>query len=220
MTGRLADDVVRAYRTSSDLPAARFSLSSSNGCAVRFAVAASAAKDAVIAHDGVVVIVNPANRLSRIGEAELRRILSGTETTWSDESGVGGEIVPIVPDDATDEARALKAFLHGAKLGSGVQRAHGSADIVRVVAAASGRRRIGIVAFSTAAPAKVLALEGKPIPSALSIADHRYPLALDVSVSDDSRQHDTTAAELTQYARSDDAQSVVVRNGLIAKKGF
>jgi PBP superfamily domain len=220
ITERLARDVVRSYAAASGTPAARFgSADASGGCDVRFAARAGTPAGA-IAHDGIVAVVNPQNGIARLSEDQVRRIFTGGPTDWAQAGGKAGAIVVLLPDDATDEVRALTAtLLHGAKPGGGVRRLPTSADVVRTVAGASGRNAIGLVAFSAAVPAKVLALGSAPAPSVLSIAEHRYPLALAITVEPEGSPPGA-AAGLVDYAHSDQAQAIVVRDGLVAKKGF
>ncbi len=220
ITERLARDVVRSYAAASGTPAARFgSADASGGCDVRFAARAGTPAGA-IAHDGIVAVVNPQNGIARLSEDQVRRIVSGRTTDWAQAGGKAGAIVVLLPDDATDELRALGAtLLRGVTLGGGVRRLPTSADVVRTVAGASGRNAIGLVAFSAAVPAKVLALGNAPAPSVLSIAQHRYPLALALTVEPEGSPPGA-AAGLVGYAHSDQAQAIVVRDGLVAKKGF
>ena len=222
LTERLASDVVRSYAAKSGTPASRFALDAGEGaCGVRFSARADAKAERGIAHDGIVAVVNPQNPLARLSQDQLRRIFGGALTDWSRVGGRPGAIAALLPDDATDEGRALAAtLLRGTKLGRDVRRLPSSAEIVRAVAGARGRATIGLVAFSAAVPAKVLALGDAPAPSVLSIANHRYPLSLTIAVDPEGSAHEAAADGLVDYARSDEAQSIVVRDGLVAKKGF
>lgn len=221
ITQRLAHDLVQAYAAKSGTSASRFNVAATGACDVRFAAVAAAAGRDAVAHDGVVAIVNPQNPLAGLGEEQVRGILSGRITDWSQVGAPRGAIAVLVPEDGTDEARALRAtLLHDMPVGAHAVRARSSAEIVRTVASASGRAAFGVVAFSAAVPAKVLALRAEPVPSVLSIADHRYPLSLAVTVEPQGARGDPAAAALVRYARSDEAQSIVVRDGLIAKRGY
>lgn len=220
ITQRLANDLVQAYAVKSGTPPSRFNVASTGACDVRFAAVASAAADAV-AHDGVVAVVNPQNPIAAVSEEQVRGIVSGRITDWSQVGAAPGAIAVLVPDEGTDEARALRAtLLHDTPVAARALRPRSSLEIVRTVASASGRRTFGIVAFSAAVPAKVLALQAAPVPSVLSIADHRYPISLAVTVEPQGGRADPAAAALVRYARSDEAQSIVVRDGLVAKKGY
>jgi hypothetical protein len=220
ITERLAGDVVRSYAAANGLPDNRFG-GEAGGCDVRFAARPGAPAADAIAHDGIVIVVNPQNGLARLSDDQVRRIFTGGLTDWAQAGGAGGPIEALLPDDASDEARALAAtLLRDAKPAASVRRLPSSADVVRIVAGAGGRRTIGLVAFSAAVPAKVLSLGDAPAPSVLSIAQHRYPLALSITVEPEGSPPREGASGLVDYAQSDQAQAIVVRDGLIAKKGF
>lgn len=221
ITQRLATDLVQAYAAKSGTPASRFNVAIAGACDVRFSAVASASGADAVAHDGVVAIVNPQNPLAQLSEEQLRGIVAGRITDWSQVGAPRGPIALLLPDEGTDEARALRAaLLHDTPVAASARRPRSSAEIVRTVASASGRDAFGVVAFSAAVPAKVLALQSAPVPSVLSIADHRYPISLAVTVEPQGARGDPAAAALVRYARSDEAQSIVVRDGLIAKKGY
>lgn len=220
ITQRLATDVVGAYTAANPTDASRFDLTPSGGCDVRFTIAENAAPhESVIAHDAVVVIVNPQSPLTRLTRDQIRGVIAGTITDWSQLHDGAGPIVAMLPEDGTDEAKlAETTLLGGTKAGSHVKRLSSSAAVTRAVAAASGRRTIGIVAFSAAPPAKVLSLDSSTPPSAVSIADHRYPYSVAIAVAHET--NNASAVALTQFIRSDAVQSIVVRDGYIAKEGF
>lgn len=222
MTDRLAGDVVRAFAAKSGTPASRFDVVSGGACDLRFAASlASTDRDAVVGHDGIVVVVNPRNPVTELTLAQVRAILTGAVTDWAEVGGTKGTIVSLAPPDGSDEMESIaKTLLYDGKLGESVRRSRSSAAIVRAVAAPSGGDRLGIVAFSGAVPAKVITIRSAPVPSTLSIADHRYPFSLSVTVRSESARRDPLLADLLRYARSDAAQEVVVRDGLIAKAGF
>ena len=221
ITQRLASDLVQAYAAKSGTPASRFNVAITGACDVRFSAGASAPGADAVAHDGVVAIVNPQNPLVQLSEEQVRGIVSGRITDWSQVGAPRGAIALLVPEESTDEARTLRAaLLHDTPVAARALRPRSSAEIVRTVASAGGRAAFGLVAFSAAVPAKVLALQSAPVPSVLSIADHRYPMSLAVTVEPQGAHNDPAAAALVRYARSDEAQSIVVRDGLIAKKGY
>jgi hypothetical protein len=124
-----------------------------------------------------------------------------------------------MPAGASDEADTLsRTLLARSGIGPGVRRVASSADVVRTVVSPGGRGAIGLVAFSAAVPAKVLALAPQPPPSSLSIGDRRY--ALSVALTVESASHAAGAAGLAAYAKSDDAQALVLRDGFVPKQGI
>jgi hypothetical protein len=217
ITDRLAADVVRAYAAKSGTPSSRFAVENVLACDVRFAAGSAQAGDRVVAHDAIVVVVNRENPVKELTRDQLRGILTGRVSDWSQVGGSPGTIVSMAPTDGSDEAETIvKTLLHGTKLGGAVRRSRSSAEIARAVASSSGRQRIGIVAFSTAGPAKVLPIRSVPAPSSSSIAKHRYPLAVSVTVRAGTTPADPLAAGLVRYASSRAARALVERDGLIA----
>jgi hypothetical protein len=219
MTERLAADVVHAYADRARVARSRFDLSPSGPCDVRFAVNRGAQTADVIGRDGIVVVVNPQNPLTRLSEDDVRLIFSGAITDWAEFGAAPGRIVAIMPADAGDETQTLAhTLLAHSRIGGSVRRVASSADVVRAVVSPGGRGAIGLVAFSAAVPAKVLALAPHAAPSSLSIGDRRYALSVALTVQSASRAAD--AAGLAAYARSDDAQAIVLRDGFVPKQGI
>jgi hypothetical protein len=219
LTERFAADVVHAYAEKAGAAPARFEVTRGGRCDVRFAVKYAAAGAGVVGHDGIVVVVNPQNPLTRLTEDDVRLIFSGAITDWAEFGEPPGRIVPILPPAASDEAQTLARTLFAqGGAGAGVRRLASSADVVRAVVSPGGRGTIGLVAFSAAVPAKVIALAPLPPPSSLSIGDRRYALSAALTV--ESVSHDATAAALAAYARSDDAQAIVLHDGFVPKRGI
>jgi PBP superfamily domain len=221
ITDRLAADLVRTFAARTGTPASRFAFVSEGPCDVRFSVGIARTGRDVVAHDGIVVVVNPRNQVTELSLAQIQGILTGVVTDWATLGGAQGSIVAMVPADGSDETNLLsEMLLHDGKLGGAVHRSRSSAAIVRAVAAPSGRDRIGFVTFSAAVPAKVVKIAWIPTPSTLTIADHRYPFSLSVAVGPESTGRDPLAADLLTYAHSDAAQALVVRDGFVGKAGF
>ena len=219
VTGRLVNDIVGRYAAKTRAPIAQFKVepAGTGVCDVRFWTARYGGSPQIIAHDGAVVVVNPQNNLMHLTEDQVRDIFAGRITNWAQIGEPSAALVAYAPDDTSDEMRALAdSVMRGTHVGSNVQRTPNSA-IVRAVASASGRRSIGLVPFSAAATAKVVAVGTAPEPSVLSIADGRYPMSFRVLVESDLRAPSPPAAALLRFARSNDAQSLVRRDGLIGK---
>ena len=219
MTERFAADIVRAYVDKAGVARSRFDLTQSAPCDVRFAAKRTARSGDIVGRDGIVVVVNPQNPLTRLSEDDVRLIFSGAITDWSEFGEPPGRIVAIMPAAATDEAQTLaRTLLAHSGVAAGVRRLASSADVVRAVVSPAGRGTIGIVAFSAAVPAKVLALAPQPAPSSLSIGDQRYALSVALTVESASRA--ASAVGLAAYARSEDAQAIVLRDGFVPKQGI
>ena len=219
VTEHFAADVVYAYAEKTGVAPARFEVARGGRCDVRFAVKQAVTSGDVVGRDGVVVVVNPQNPLTRLTEDDVRLIFSGAITDWAEFGEPPGRIVPIMPAAASDEAQTLARTLFAkGGAGTGARRLASSADVVRAVVSPGGRGTIGLVAFSAAVPAKVIALAPFPAPSSLSIGDRRYALSAALTVESVSR--DGTAAALAAFARSDDAQAIVLHDGFVPKRGI
>lgn len=220
---RFSTDVVAGYRTKSADRAAQPIAYLSGDCDVRFSVVSGSdpGTATIVARDALVAVVNPENPVTRLTLNELRGILSGELTDWSQVGTGHGPIAIVVPDESTDEGRlVLKEILGTARLGSKVKRVASTADVVSRVAGAHGRNVLGIAAFSGAVPAKVLRLGAAPPPSLLSIADRRYPLAVAIGVETAGAAPPPEATTLVRYARSEEAQAIAARDGLVPLKGY
>jgi hypothetical protein len=223
-TERLGADLVQQYSAKNRWLPTRFIVGPSNGevCDVRFwTTVGTEEPGAVLAHDAVVVAVNPDNPLNAINLDQLRSIFSGRTTNWSQLGGPPGVIEPLLPVDGTDEINLLRGkVLSDLKLGERVRRVGSSGEIVKFVAGPSGRRAVGLVAFSAAIPAKVAAIAPFPPPSSISIAQHSYPFSVRVMLESDIRKASAPARGLIAAARAPEGEAVVVRTGFVGKNGF
>lgn len=220
---RLASDVVSAYRAASGWRTRSAELADGRPCDVRFSIlwGDDARTAAVVAHDAIVVVVNPQNSLAQLTTQQLRGVLVGEIRDWSELGSGSGPIGVVVPEDGSDEAFiAAKEILNGAPLGSNVQRVASTADVVRTVAGTQGRRFIGIAAFSGAVPAKIVSLAPGSPPSPLSIAEGGYPLAVAVGVEAAGSSPPAEATDLVRYARSGVGQTIVMEDGLVPLKRY
>jgi hypothetical protein len=217
---QLAADLVRGYAAKTATSASRFDLTQANVCEVRFSLAPER-PEAVIARDGLVVIVNPLNPISRVSKTQLRAIFSGSIHDWSRLGAPHGPIVPILPNADSDEAKLLAGSLFsGLRIDRGVLRASTSADVTRIVAGSdsTGRSAIGLVAFRRLVTAKVVPLAGAPGPDAASIAAGRYPYTLTIGIEPGAGPN-ALASGLIDYAHSADGAAIVLEDGFVAAGG-
>jgi hypothetical protein len=110
--------------------------------------------------------------------------------------------------------------MSGEALGPHVRRTLTAQQIGRWVSSPSGVRSIGVLPFSVALPAKVIALGTAPAPSSLSIADGRYPLSIGISVGSDFRFPSGPAAALIAFTNSDEAHNIISHSAFISKNGL
>jgi hypothetical protein len=223
MTDRVVQEIIRAYSVRHRVWPLHYNVTRPGelACDVRFSTALTGPNESVIARDAVVAVVNPQNPIGRLDIAQLRDVLAGRIVDWSQVGGRPGAIVAVVPDDGSDEARVISAMVMlGKPFGSHVIRVLSTREVVRSVSSPSGLRSIGIAPFSAATPAKVIALGNAPAPSPLSIADGHYPLSVRIMVESDLRFPPGAAAALIAFARSADANELVVGTDLVSKDGY
>jgi molecular chaperone DnaJ len=220
---QLASDLVNSYASKTGA-SNRYIITAQNAgvCDIRFSIAPGNA-DAAIARDGIVAIVNPANAVTRLSVAQLRAIFSGAVHDWSELGGPPGAIVPLLPDAASPEARALESSLFtGLSFGSGVMRVPSSADVTRLVSGADrvSRNAIGFVAFSQAVPAKMIPVADFPAPSVLSIASSRYPFTLAITLQSESQRNPAARQQLADFARTRDGLATIQEHRFVSPQGF
>jgi hypothetical protein len=214
---QLAADLVRGYAAKTGDRSNHLRVGTDAACDIRFSMTPETPDD-VIAHDALVAIVNPLNPIARISETELRLIFSGSVHDWSELGMPPGPIVPILPEAGSDEAKALASSLFfGFTIDRAVKRSGSSAAVARAVAGSdsASRNAIGLVAFSQAGSAKVVPLAYLPAPTVASIAAGRYPYTWAIALRGSSARSNAAAAGFLSYARSSDADAIVVKNGLV-----
>jgi hypothetical protein len=219
MTDRVTNEIVRTYSERGTWPF-HYDVTRPGdlACDVRFFASSNGNDGSALARDGVVAVVNPQSTIAQLDIAQLRDILAGRIVNWSQLGARPSSIAAAVPDDSSDEAHlAVDRVMLGTPLGVHVVRNLTSAQIVGLVSSPSGRAWIGLVPFSAAMPAKVLALGKAPPPSTLSIADGRYPLSADIKVESDFRHPSRPTEALIAFAHSASAEGAVARAGLINK---
>jgi hypothetical protein len=219
MTDRLTNEIVRSYTARGTWPF-HYDVTRPGdlACDVRFFAAPNSNDGSALARDGVVAVVNPQTSIAQLDIAQLRDVLAGRIVNWEQLGARPGPIAAAVPADSSDEAHlTTDRVMLGTPLGPHVVRNLTAAQIVGFISSPSGRGWIGLVPFSAALPAKVLALGKAPPPSTLSIADGRYPLSADIRVESDFRYPSRPTAALIAFAHSAPAEAAVARAGLINK---
>lgn len=221
MTDRLVGEILGAYPPGAGRDArTRYVVGRAGDapCDVRFGANLEGPSQWVIAHDGVVAVVNAHDSLARIRLDQLRDVLSGKISNWAQLGGPPGPISVVVPQDASDEAQLVAArVMHGNPIGAQAVRVATTADVVQRIADAGSERAIGIAALSASVPAKVVPLDGAPLPTPAAVADGAYPLSVRLMAGSDYRHPSLAAAALIDFAHSQAVQSLVVRSALEEK---
>lgn len=106
-------------------------------------------KEVVFAHDGIAVVVNPANPLKDISLSDLVKIYSGEITNWKDLGGNDANIIVVSREDASGTRSAFEDLIKLADAGGLVENAtvvEGNGTIQSSVA--GNPNAIGYVSFA------------------------------------------------------------------------
>jgi phosphate transport system substrate-binding protein len=166
--------------------------------------------------DGVVPVVNPANRLERLDEESLREIFTGRLTNWSQRGGDDRPIAIFLSDDAADDAPFRSVVLHGAEFSRLALRVPGSQVPLAV---ARDPAAIGLSSFARQSPARplqiVFAKDGAVAANPLTIKDGRYPIVheLYLYTSDPAFP---PVSDFLSYVESDDGQAILNNDGFVS----
>ena len=175
----------------------------------------SAQQEHVLALDGVAVLINAANPLSKLSLAQIADIFSGAKKDWSDFGGKPGPIAIYSRDDKSGTFDTFKTLvLQDRKLDERAKRFESNEDLSDAVAAnANG---IGFASLAYIRNAKPLAIATdcglEFSPSEFLVKTEDYPLSRRLflySRSDDSH------APFIEYALSAAAQKTIADAGFI-----
>jgi phosphate transport system substrate-binding protein len=178
---------------------------------------ASAASEHVIALDGIAVVVNPANPISKLTLGALASVFDGDVARWT---GLGGADVPIhvrARDDRSGTYDTFRTLVLGARaLSPGASRYESSDALADAVAADTGA--IGFVGLAYVRSAKPVMIEepgSTPLlPSATTVASEEYPLSRRLYLYAPPAAP-APARRFVDFAVSDDGQAVVGRSGFV-----
>jgi phosphate transport system substrate-binding protein len=177
----------------------------------------SAASEHVVALDGIAVIVNPANPVSALTNAQVAGVFSGTIRRWSAAGGSDQEIVVHARDDKSGTYDTFKhAVLGDGGLVSDAFRHESSEELSDAVAA--DPRAVGFIGLPYVRSAKAVMVQeagGVPLlPSPTTVSTEDYPLArrlyLYVPLSAPE-----AAREFVDFAQSEEGQHLVQATGFV-----
>jgi phosphate transport system substrate-binding protein len=173
----------------------------------------SAANEHVIALDGIAVIVNPSNSVSKLSMQQLRAIYTGKITNWNQ---VGGANAPIdlYGRDKDSGTAAMFAEMVVGKEPQQVPANHQMKDsdaIVDVVMQSASA--IGYVSSPLVKHAKSLAISdgsGAALrPTELAIVTEDYPIGRRLFLYQSNLEHDSITASFVAFAVNAPGQRVV-----------
>lgn len=174
----------------------------------------------VLAHDALVPIVSPGNPVRRLSLRQLAEIYSGRITNWAQLGGEDAEITTYLLEEG---AGFSDLFARDVVAGQGVSL---SPDVVRkgsntalVEAIAADPFGLGISLYSQTGNTGLVTLTGRcgfeVHASPLTVKAEDYPLSAPMYLYLPARRLPKVGRDFMNYLRSDSAQIVIRRVGLV-----
>ncbi len=134
-------------------------------------------KPTIVAYDGIAIIVNSANGVSKLSKKQVEGIFTGEITDWSAVGGTPGAISVYTRNTSSGTYSDFKKMAMSAKDYAGnSQKMAGNEQI----AAEVGKNPAGVgyvgMAYLNAAGVKALAVDGVK-PSIATVRGHTYPIS-------------------------------------------
>ncbi len=176
-------------------------------------------QEAVLALDGVAVIVHPDNRLREVRLEQLRDIFAGRVRDWSQLGGAPGRIVLHARDANSGTWETFRTLVLGENpLRGDAQRYESTHELARAVAA--DRNTIGFVSLAGIGDARALAVADagaalKPAPFTVAVEDYVLSRRLYVYGAENMPP---LARAFIEFAQSAEGQRVVESAGFIAQQ--
>lgn len=178
----------------------------------------TAAKSRMLGRDGIIPIVSRDNPVQAVTLDQIRGMIAGEITDWSDLGGAAGAIEIHLLEEGTDQDVILQAILGQELQRGGDLRLHldhsGIADAV-----ARNPRAVGLSRFSELGNARPLALAGAcglwVGPDRFSIKTGDYPLVMPVILYHRDGDLSPVVAEFLNYLGLDGVQGPIRQAGFV-----
>ncbi len=134
-------------------------------------------KPIIVAHDGIGIVVNASNPLSKLAKRQVEQIFSGDITDWSAVGGKPGKISIYTRNTASGTYSDFKQLaMNNRDYAKSSQKMAGNEQIAAEVAKnANGIGYVGL-AFLAEPGLKVIAIDGQ-VPTKESVLKNTYPYA-------------------------------------------
>lgn len=175
----------------------------------------------VISYDGITLIVNPANKVSKLTFNQLRGIYNGSISNWKQVGGINKTISVIARDkNSGTYADFQKDVMQGDKYRSDVITESTNEEIVTVVSKNSNA--IGYIGFAYLnKKTKALSLnngKGYVYPTAKSILNDTYPLSRALNFYNNGKSSSNLTTEFIDFVLSAKGQKIVSEVGFVPVK--
>jgi phosphate transport system substrate-binding protein len=174
----------------------------------------------VLALDGIIVIVSPANPVAKLSLQQLQGIFSGALSDWSQVGGGSGKINVYARDAKSGTFDTFKTLVLDPgkqKLTGNAQRFESSDELSDSVA--NDPNGIGFIGFAYLRNAKALSLVNECgmsfMPTTFDVKTEEYPLSRRLFLYTGKLPAESYAAGLLDFAMSHEAQAIVRDSGFI-----
>lgn len=182
----------------------------------------------VVAKDGVAIVVNPANQISTIKVADVRKIYSGEITTWTGVTGgnvpnTNQQIVVVGRDSASGTREFFDKDAAGVMQGTNTTKAmiekNSNGALAQTIAQTPQAIGYVSIGFITGDVKAVPVLSGNsPVavtPSAETVKNGKYPLQRELFVFTNG-QPTGLAKDFIGFIQSAEGQKIVEEEGFVA----
>ncbi|PJE80725.1 Phosphate-binding protein PstS 1 [invertebrate metagenome] len=179
--------------------------------------------EAILAHDGIAVVVNPDNKVNNLSKSTIADIFRGDVTNWKEVGGGNHPIVIVTRDPASGTRGAFEDIM---KLTIKTPSGHNISAVADTAQVASGNGvvkttvahnpyAIGYVSLGTVDDSlKALEVDGVA-PSVTTISNREYSIARPFVLLYDEETLSPEGRKYLKWILSDEGQNVVAKHGYI-----
>src|SRR4051812_39696369 len=172
-------------------------------------------KPTIVAHDGIGIIVNASNPITKLTKRQIEQIFAGDVTDWSAVGGKPGKISLYTRNTSSGTYSDFKQLaMSNRDYASSSQKMAGNEQI----AAGEGEKPEGIwhvgLAYLTAPGIKTLAIDGH-VPTKESVLKREYPLARPTFYYTNGAPTGE-AAKFVDFTLSEEGKRIIEKVGFVA----
>lgn len=180
-------------------------------------------REQVVALDGMIIVVSPANPVRSLSQREAALVFSGNVTNWSEVGGPDAPIRLYMQDQGSDAAGYFSRVVmrpHGVDLLPDVEILPADRDIAQAVA--SDPFGIGFISHASRGRSKPVSIEDVcglvSEPTDFTIKTEEYPLTRRLFAYRTNEQNPQYVDTLLEFAASDNAQLAIADAGFIDQR--
>jgi len=170
----------------------------------------------IVAMDGLAVIVNPANSISKLSKKQVRDIFMGSISNWSQLGGSDEKIVVVSRDTSSGTFEAfLTLVLNGNKTRSDALMQASNQAVATTISGTPGA--IGYVGLGfISSSVKAIEIDGV-MPSKETVVSGKYPITRPLFMYTDGKPKGMVK-EYIDFILSDEGQKLVEDEGFVGLK--